>query len=110
MRKTVRVSRNVQVWDQQLQKYYTRAAHALVHDPDDLLVEGDVVRYGGFPPSIEKDRREKGRPVATKGKVAFAVFDVLTPFGSTVAQRVQARGGAAVADAEADADIDADVE
>ncbi|KAK5060985.1 hypothetical protein LTR84_007526 [Exophiala bonariae] len=91
MRKTVRVSRNVQVWDAHLQKYYTREKHALVHDPDDLLVEGDLVSYGGFPPSIAKARLEKGRPVDTKGRVSCCVFDVLTPFGSTVAQRVQAR-------------------
>lgn len=91
MRKTVRVSRNVQIWDAHLQKYYTRETHALVHDPDELLVEGDLVSYGGFPPSIAKERLEKGRPVNTKGKVNCCVFDVLTPFGSTVAQRLQAR-------------------
>lgn len=94
MRKTVRVSRNVQVWDRNLQKYYTREAHALVHDPDDLLVEGDLVSYGGFPPSLERDRRARDRPVDTKGKVACCVFDVLTPFGSSVEQRIQARSSA----------------
>ncbi|KEF53707.1 uncharacterized protein A1O9_10108 [Exophiala aquamarina CBS 119918] len=92
MRKTVRVSRNVQVWDAHLQKHYTRASHALVHDPDELLVEGDVVSYvAGFPPSIVKDRLEKGRAVDVKGKVNSTVVDVLTPFGRTMADRLWAR-------------------
>ena len=107
MRKTVRVSRNVQVWDVRLQKYYTRAAHALVHDPDDLLVEGDVVSYvPGFPPSIARDRKEKGRPLAVRGKVSFTVVDVVTPFGQSVRDRLAARSPPRAEEAEADEGVE----
>ncbi|KIW11528.1 hypothetical protein PV08_10829 [Exophiala spinifera] len=52
MNKTVRVSRTIQVWDRHLRKYYKRKAHDMVHDPFNILNEGDVVEYGSHAASI----------------------------------------------------------
>ncbi|KIX00946.1 uncharacterized protein Z518_10012 [Rhinocladiella mackenziei CBS 650.93] len=88
MRKTVRVSRTIQIWDKYLQKYYKKEAHHLVHDPNDILNEGDVITYGPFPPSIRRDREKKGR-IGGKKLVKYMVREVITPFGQQVEQRTR---------------------
>ncbi|KAK4938647.1 hypothetical protein LTR10_020915 [Elasticomyces elasticus] len=86
MRKTVHVSRTVQVWDAYLQKHYKRSTHDLVHDPHDILNEGDVITYGPFPPSLLVPREQKGQ-IGGKNRVRFVLRDVITPFGTPVDQR-----------------------
>ncbi|KAK5446434.1 hypothetical protein LTS15_009773 [Exophiala xenobiotica] len=86
MRKTVRVSRTVQVWDKYLRKNYKREACDLVHDPKDILNEGDVITYGPFPPSLLEVREQRGQ-VGGKSRVKYVLRDVLTPFGTPVEQR-----------------------
>jgi len=84
MRKTVAVSTPRQYFDKFLQKHYTRPLKTLVHDPNKMLVEGDVISYGLFEPETRKERREKG-----KGKrVRYVVKGVITPFGLPLDQRV----------------------
>jgi ribosomal protein S17 len=89
MAKTVAVSTNRQYFDRFLQKHYTKPSKTLVHDPNETLVEGDVIEYGLFPPAERRERIEKG-----KGKrVKYVVRGVVTPFGVPLDQRVP-RGGA----------------
>ncbi|OAP58518.1 hypothetical protein AYL99_07608 [Fonsecaea erecta] len=99
MQKTVRVTRHIQVWHAQFQKHYTRATHSLVHDAHNLLREGDVVRFGAFPPSLRQARDARGQLVVKRHRprdrngvvkekgVRYVVRDVLTPFGVPVEQR-----------------------
>jgi len=84
MSKTVAVSTNRQHFDRFLQKHYTKAAKALVHDPDQTLVEGDVVEYGLFPAQERAHRIRTGRGK----KVKYVVRSVVTPFGVPLDQRV----------------------
>lgn len=87
MRKTVRVSRTVQVWDRYLQKYWKREAHELVHDTEDILNEGDIITYGPFPPNMHDVREGRGQ-LGGKNRVRFVLREVVTPFGTPVEQRV----------------------
>ncbi|EXJ90000.1 hypothetical protein A1O3_03068 [Capronia epimyces CBS 606.96] len=87
MRKTVRVSRTVQVWDKFLQKHWKKTAHDLVHDPQDILNEGDVITYGPFPPSMRAAREQRGQVGGNK-QVSHVLREVITPFGTPVEQRV----------------------
>ncbi|KAH0845611.1 hypothetical protein AYO21_05537 [Fonsecaea monophora] len=99
MQKTVRVTRHIQVWHAHFQKHFTRPTHSLVHDPHNLLLEGDVVRFGAFPPSIRQQRDRRGQVVVKRHRprdrngmvkeqgVRYIVREVLSPFGVPVAQR-----------------------
>lgn len=97
MRKTVRVSRTVQVWDKFLRKHWKKTAHDLVHDPHDILNEGDVITYGPFPPSMRAAREQKqqgdnhgqigGANSNNKKQVRYVLREVITPFGSPVETR-----------------------
>ena len=87
MSKTVAVSTNRQHFDLFLQKHYTKPVRTLVHDPDQTLVEGDVIEYGLFPPAERDERIKKG-----KGKrVKYVVKSVVTPFGIPLDQRASIR-------------------
>jgi ribosomal protein S17 len=89
MAKTVAVSTNRQYFDRFLQKHYTKPFKTLVHDPNETLVEGDVIEYGLFPPVERRERIQKG-----KGKrVKYVVRGIVTPFGVPLDQRVP-RGSA----------------
>ena len=88
MVKTVRVTYNEQRFDKFLQKNYTKPARALVHDPEQTLVEGDVIEYGLFPPTEQQLRKDKGRGKCVK----YVVRGVVTPFGTPLDQRVPKRG------------------
>ena len=84
MAKTVAVSTNRQYFDRSFQKHYTKASKALVHDPNETLVRGDVIEYGVFPPVERAERIKSG-----KGKrVKYVVRDVVTPFGIPLDKRV----------------------
>ncbi|KIW28175.1 uncharacterized protein PV07_07858 [Cladophialophora immunda] len=99
MQKTVRVTRPIQVWHAQFQKHYTRPTHSLVHDPHNLLLEGDVVRFGAFPPSMRRERDRRGQVVVKRHRprdrngmvkeqgVRYIVREVISPFGVPVEQR-----------------------
>jgi len=88
MAKTVAVSTNRQYFDRFLQKHYTKPSKTLVHDPNETLIEGDIIEYGLFPPAERRERIQKG-----KGKrVKYVVRGVVTPFGVPLDQRVP-RGG-----------------
>lgn len=103
MQRTVRVTRTEQVWHAHFQKHYKRPFHELVHDPLNILLEGDVVTYGAFPPSVAAKRaaaaaaaaaRRTTRPGghAKDGKkkqdgVKFVLREVITPFGVPVEMR-----------------------
>ena len=87
MAKTVAVSTTRQHFDRFLQKHYTRPSKTLVHDPQETLVEGDVIEYGLFPPFERAERIKKG-----KGKgVKYVVREVVTPFGMPLDQRLSRR-------------------
>ncbi|EXJ94655.1 hypothetical protein A1O1_03051 [Capronia coronata CBS 617.96] len=86
MRKTVRVSRRIQVWDKVLHKNWKKTAHDLVHDPQDILNEGDVITYGPFPPSMHAAREQRGQ-TETDSRVRYVLREVVTPFGSPVEER-----------------------
>jgi ribosomal protein S17 len=83
MAKTVAVATNRQRFDRFLQKHYTRPSKTLVHDPEEILVEGDVIEYGVFPPLERAERIKMG-----KGKrVKYVLVRVVTPFGTPLKQR-----------------------
>lgn len=83
MSKTVAVSTTRQYFDRFLQKHYTKPSKTLVHDPTEMLVEGDVIEYGLFPPAERAQRIKMG-----KGKrVKYMVLRVVTPFGVPLEQR-----------------------
>ena len=84
MSKTVSVTSRRQYFDRFLQKHFTKPTRTLVHDPAEILVEGDVIEYVAFEPEQRRLRLEKG-----KGKrVKFVLKAVVTPFGSAVEDRV----------------------
>ncbi|KIY02939.1 uncharacterized protein Z520_01404 [Fonsecaea multimorphosa CBS 102226] len=99
MDKTVRVTRSIQVFHAHFQKHYTRPTHHLVHDAHNLLREGDVVRFGAFPPSLRNERDLRGQVVVKRHRprdrngmvkekgVRYVVREVITPFGVPVEQR-----------------------
>ncbi|EXJ60106.1 hypothetical protein A1O7_04258 [Cladophialophora yegresii CBS 114405] len=101
MQKTVRATRNILTFHAPYQKYYTRPTHVLVHDPHNLLHEGDVIRYGGFPPSWRAQRDARGQIVVKRHRprdrngvvkelgVRHVVREVVTPFGVPVSQRTE---------------------
>jgi ribosomal protein S17 len=83
MSKTVAVATARQYFDRFLQKHYTKPCKTLVHDPEEMLVEGDVIEYGLFPPAERAQRIKMG-----KGKrVKYMVMRVVTPFGVPLEQR-----------------------
>jgi ribosomal protein S17 len=83
MSKTVAVATTRQYFDRYLQTHYTKPSKVLVHDPQDMLVEGDVIEYGLFPPMERAQRIKMG-----KGKrVKYTVMRVVTPFGVPPEQR-----------------------
>ncbi|KAJ9611580.1 hypothetical protein H2200_004764 [Cladophialophora chaetospira] len=99
MNRTVRATHNIQLFHAAYQKHYTRPTHALVHDPHNLLLLGDVIRYGEFPPSLRQKRDEKGKIVVKRGRprdrngvvkelgVRNLVREILSPFGVPLEQR-----------------------
>ncbi len=99
MNRTVRATHNIQTFHAPYQKHYTRPTHALVHDPHNLLREGDVIRYGEFPPSLRAKRDAKGqtvqksgRPVDRNGRVKelgvqYLVREIVSPFGVALGSR-----------------------
>jgi Ribosomal protein S17 len=82
MKQTVVVSSNRQYFDKFLQKHYSKPSKSLVHDPQDILVEGDVVAYGLFPPDQRAERVKRG-----KKNIKYVLRDVITPFGLPLEQR-----------------------
>jgi ribosomal protein S17 len=99
MHKTVRVSRKILVWYVPFKKHYLRDLHVFVHDPHNLLVEGDVIRYGEFPPSLRARRDSRNQKVISRKRptdrngmvrekgVRFMVREIVTPFGVPLEQR-----------------------
>jgi hypothetical protein len=99
MQKTVRATRRVLTFHAAYQKYYTRSTHVLVHDAHNLLREGDVIRYGAFPPSWRQQRDAKGQVVVKRHRprdrngvvkelgVRYLVREIVTPFGSPLRER-----------------------
>jgi ribosomal protein S17 len=83
MSKTVAVATTRQYFDRFLQTHYTKSSKVLVHDPQEMLIEGDVIEYGLFPPVERAHRMKMG-----KGKrVKYVVMRVVTPFGVPLEQR-----------------------
>ena len=83
MSKTVAVATTRQYFDRRLQTHYTKPSKVLVHDPQEMLIEGDVIEYGLFPPVERAQRIKMG-----KGKrVKYMVMRVVTPFGVPLEQR-----------------------
>ncbi|KAL2441855.1 hypothetical protein ABEF95_016732 [Exophiala dermatitidis] len=92
MRKTVRVTRTIQVYDKFLRKYWKKTAHDLVHDPQDILNEGDVITYGPFPADMRAEREQKGK-LGGNRQVKFVLKDIITPFGVPVEARTPRQVG-----------------
>ncbi len=89
MSKTVAVHSNRQYFDKFLQRHYTQPFKTLVHDPNEILVEGDTIEYSLFDIETRKERKQKGR-----GKrVRYVVREVVTPFGVGVEERVPGGNG-----------------
>jgi ribosomal protein S17 len=85
MAKTAAVATTRQHFDRFLQKHYTKPSKTLVHDPQDVLVEGDVIEYGLFAPAERAERIKMG-----KGKrVKYVLRRVVTPFGSPLDERAK---------------------
>ncbi|OCT47917.1 hypothetical protein CLCR_03677 [Cladophialophora carrionii] len=99
MQKTVRATRHMLTFHAAYQKYYTRSTHVLVHDAHNLLREGDVIRYGPFPPAWRQRRDGRGQVVVKRHRprdrngvvkelgVRHVVREVVTPFGTPLAER-----------------------
>ncbi|KAK5072836.1 hypothetical protein LTR64_000754 [Lithohypha guttulata] len=73
----VQVTRNIQVWDKFLRKYYTRPERIRVHDPSpaNFLREGDVVEYGTFTERERTSPKEwrvflQAEPVGPEGRIS----------------------------------------
>jgi hypothetical protein len=99
MNRTVHVSTNILVHHELFRKDFLKPHNVLVHDPNNLLVEGDVVSYGLFPPGLraKRDRRgtvvqrrkrprDKNMMMKVKG-VEFMVREIITPFGVPLEKR-----------------------
>ena len=83
MKQTVAVRTNKQIFDKFLQKHYNKGMTRLVHDPDDVLVEGDVVAYSPFSATEWEERVRRG-----KNNVKHVLSHVITPFGRPLDQRI----------------------
>ncbi|KAI9735868.1 MAG: hypothetical protein M1834_001333 [Cirrosporium novae-zelandiae] len=73
MARTVRVSLQTQTYDSFLQKFYPSSVSHLVHDPNNSLIEGDVIRIIG------------GHRVAKH--VKHVVTEIVVPFGKPIEER-----------------------
>ena len=99
MNHTVRCTTRILVRHRKFQKDYTRPTHVFVHDPHNLLLEGDVIRYGEFPPSLREKRDKQGKVVVRRGRkrdrngvvreggVRWMVREIVSPFGLTLEER-----------------------
>lgn len=99
MRKTIRVTINTQTWNKKLQKHYSAQKHHLVHDPEELTIEGDVITIGPFTKEIHEQREKLGK--IAKGKIQYMVKEVVTPFGKTVEQRREQKAIAQASEGQA---------
>ncbi|KIV96229.1 hypothetical protein PV10_00119 [Exophiala mesophila] len=93
MHKTVRVTQKTQTWNKQLQKHYSAKIQRLVHDPEEITIEGDVVTIGLFTPEIREQREKLGK--IGKGRIEYMIKEIVTPFGKTVEERRSQRAVAA---------------
>lgn len=84
--KTVSVTTNRRYLDEATKTHHISEESVLVHDPQNILVEGDVIKYQHFPPDLYEARAARGK----KG-VRFVLKEVVTPFGVPVEERVQNR-------------------
>lgn len=82
MKKTVAVRTHRQVFDKYLKKHWIQRVDTLVHDPEEILVEGDVVVFGHFSSEERAERIKRG-----KKTVKFVLKRVITPFGLPLDQR-----------------------
>jgi ribosomal protein S17 len=89
MTKTVRVTVRTQIWDKKLAKNYTKGVHYLVHDPESILVEGDVVEFTKFPPTLKSKREAVGKMTTGKEKtqVLHVLKNVVSPWGTSLKER-----------------------
>ena len=81
MKQTVRVTREELHYDKFLKKHFVQPRRRLVHDPEDVLNEGDVIEFGLFDSETAAARREKGKDVR------YTLKRVVTPFGLAVEDR-----------------------
>lgn len=96
MHKTIRVTQKTQTWNKQLQKHYSAKIQRLVHDPEEITIEGDVITIGPFTSEIREQREKLGK--IGKGRIEYMVKEIVTPFGKTVEERRSQRAVAAGAD------------
>lgn len=82
MLKTVAVTTKHRRLDKYTQTHHVEEETELVHDPQGILVEGDVIKYQHFPPDLYAERAARG-----KNKIRFVLKEVVTPFGTPVEER-----------------------
>ena len=82
MLKTVAVTTKHRRLDKYTQTHHVEEETELVHDPQGILTEGDVIKYQHFPPDLYAERSARG-----KTKVRFVLREVVTPFGTPVEER-----------------------
>jgi RNA recognition motif-containing protein len=82
MLKTVAVTTNHRRLDKYTQTHHVQEETELVHDPQGILVEGDLIKYQHFPPDLYAERAMRG-----KKNVKFVLKEVVTPFGIPVEDR-----------------------
>lgn len=82
MLKTVAVTTNHRKLDKYTKTHHGEEETELVHDPQCILVEGDVIKYQHFPPDLYAERAARG-----KTKVKFILKEVVTPFGIPIEER-----------------------
>lgn len=77
----IQVTRQVQVWDSFIKKYYTRPERLLVHDPSppNFLREGDIIEYGTF---LQKERDDPKQ---------WRIFEQTTAVSAQVIARKEAQ-------------------
>jgi RNA recognition motif-containing protein len=79
---TVAVTTNRRYLDTDTKTHHVKEETVLVHDPEGILAEGDVVKYQHLPPDVYDKRAARG-----KTNVKHILKEIVTPFGIPVEER-----------------------
>jgi RNA recognition motif-containing protein len=79
---TVAVTTNRRYLDADTKTHHVKEETVLVHDPEGILAEGDVVKYQHLPPDVYGKRAALG-----KTNVKHILKEIVTPFGIPVEER-----------------------
>lgn len=82
MSKTVSVTTKRRYLDKLTKTHHFKEESVLVHDPQNILAEGDVIKYQHFPLDVYEVRKARG-----KKQVRFVLKEIVTPFGKPIEER-----------------------